>query len=541
MRRKGIKIVALYGASAEVHDHITRTPGSYDSVMQGIAYLKEAVADFTVQVIPMRDNYHQLDGMKALAQNLSPHWRVGADWLYLSACGDAEKNRSIMRQRLDPKEVVNLDKADLSYEEWARKEKNHRYSHLEKDNRLFAACIATRRDFHIDPYGHMSFCRFVKDSDLRYDLRKGSFTETWESFIPSLAEKVKGGEEYRENCRSCRLQNDCRWCPVYGYLEHGRFSAKVEYLCDIAREKKGFRQRWINSHRRYYKIGGITIQVDSDLPIAESTFHPKFKPFQVNGPGKDTIFIRHHFSVPKFDDGDLGKEVYRKPPWAIYKKGNSWVYVDISSTNGDRPPRQVAVFNQDHTSARIYNDEENTFRRGGLASLTLFPTDQTLLAQVLATRQACFLHSSGVIIDGNGLLFVGHSDAGKSTIATMLKAKAKILCDDRIIVRRSNKGFKVHGTWSHGDLPEVSADSAPLKAIMFLKQAGDNLLKPVDDRQEMIRKVLSCLIRPLVTRDWLEKMLDLVGDVVREVPCYNLYFDKSGKVVDLLSETFWED
>lgn len=78
MRRKGGKMVALYGATAEVHDHITRTPGSFERTMRGFAYLKEAGAGFTVQLIPMRDNYHQWDEMQALAQSLSRYWRCGA-------------------------------------------------------------------------------------------------------------------------------------------------------------------------------------------------------------------------------------------------------------------------------------------------------------------------------------------------------------------------------------------------------------------------------------------------------------------------------
>jgi len=60
LRRQGSKMVALYGATAGVHDHITRTPGSFEAAMQGFAYLKEAGAAFTVQLIPMQDNYHQL-------------------------------------------------------------------------------------------------------------------------------------------------------------------------------------------------------------------------------------------------------------------------------------------------------------------------------------------------------------------------------------------------------------------------------------------------------------------------------------------------
>ncbi|MBU1147427.1 MAG: radical SAM protein, partial [Candidatus Omnitrophica bacterium] len=88
MKRKGTKMVALYGATAEVHDHITRNPGSFEQTMRGFRYLKEAGAGFTVQLIPMKDNYHQLQDMIKLAESLSKHYRVGAPWLYLSAYAD---------------------------------------------------------------------------------------------------------------------------------------------------------------------------------------------------------------------------------------------------------------------------------------------------------------------------------------------------------------------------------------------------------------------------------------------------------------------
>ena len=563
MKRKGSKMVVLYGATADVHDHITRNPGSFEAAMQGFNYLKEAGAGFIVQLIPMRDNYFQWNQMQTLAQSLSPHWRCGAPWLYLSASGDEAKNREIKRQRLSPKEAVELDKPDLSYEEWqhsviaseakqsptsavgiasaqktrlAMTEAGHSYSHLEGDARLFASCIATRRDFHIDPCGYMTFCGFIKAPDLLYNLRKGSFKECWEEFIPSLSDKVRGEKEYLENCASCELRKDCRWCPVYGYLEHRRFSAPAEYLCAVARENRKFKDEWLKKHRRYYKCGGITIQVDSDLPITEGTFHPKFKLFEVDGPGEDTISIRHHFALPDLNGHDLGKEVYRKPPWAIYKKADSWIYTGISPTLGNESIHRVAVFNHDHSRVRIYNDNtrEKSFRKGDLHSLTLFSTDQILLARVLADREGCYFHSSGVVMDGRGLLFVGHSDAGKSTISTMLQGKAEILCDDRMIVRKNENGFRIHGTWSHGDVPDVSAASAPLKSIMFLEKATENRLIHVSNRKEINKRLLACLIKPFETVNWWNKTLILVERMAREVPCYVLKFDKSGGVVDLI-------
>jgi len=538
MKRKGNKMVALYGATAEVHDHITRNPGSFEATMRGFAYLKEAGAGFTVQVVPMKDNYHQLDDMSRLAETLSHLWRIGASWLYLSADGDPKKNQEIICQRLSPEEVIQLDKPNMTQEKPSKKEtegaRDHKHQGAGRDDRLFAACISGRRDFYMDPYGKMTFCCFIKDPDLTYDLRQGSFREGWEEFIPSLADKVKGGREYMENCGSCELKSNCKWCPVYGYLEHRRFSAKVDYLCDVAKENKRFKAEWMMNHRRYYQVAGITIRVDSDLPMTDNTFVPKFKLFQVDGPGEDNINIRHYFSFPDLDNLNLSEEIYRRPPWAIYRDGNRWIYMGISTIAEDKHIHKVVVANHDHTRIDVYNNGEEFFNRGGLHSLTCLPTDQILLARILADREGCFLHSSGMILDGKGLLFVGHSGAGKSTITNMLKDRSEILCDDRIIVRRWPEGYKIHGNWSHGEVPDVSPSSAPLTAIIFLEQASENRLISLDDRKEIIKKILSCIVKPLVTADWWDKTFSFAERIAREVPCYSAQFDKSGGIVDLL-------
>ena len=157
-----------------------------------------------------------------------------------------------------------------------------------------------------------------------------------------------------------------------------------------------------------------------------------------------------------------------------------------------------------------------------------------LLARVMAERQGCYLHASGIIVDGKGLLFVGHSEAGKSTMLKMLRGHGEILCDDRIIVRRWPEGFRIHGTWSHGELPDVSPADASLHAIMFLEKASENELIPVEDTKAKLGNVLSCVIKPLMTADWWEKTLAIAGKIAAEVPAYRLRFNTSGEVVKLL-------
>ncbi|OPZ44160.1 MAG: hypothetical protein BWY93_00715 [Euryarchaeota archaeon ADurb.BinA087] len=291
---------------------------------------------------------------------------------------------------------------------------------------------------------------------------------------------------------------------------------------------------------RYYSIAGLTLNLESDSAITDETFNTKFKKFQVDLPTADIITIRHIFSMctPLIDD--TWQLVYKKDPWAIYKRGNCWIYLGISGDE-KRPDFWTAgIFDESHSRGIIYHRDNTSFLNGNNQSLTLFPTDQILLARVLADRQACYVHAAGMILHGQGILFVGHSEAGKSTTVSMLKDEGEILCDDRIIVRHWPYGFKIHGTWSHGDIPDVSNSSAPLRAIFFLEQSQENSIEPLD-KKAVIRMLPFYVIKPLVTADWWEKILDLVHLISQEVPVYRLKLDRSGKVRDLLDEFLCTD
>lgn len=541
LARKGNNMVAIYGATADVHDSVTRNPGSFETTMRGFSYLTEAGANFSVQIVPMKANYHQYSQMVQLAQSLSSNMRVGAPWLWLSACHSEKRNFEINEQRLDPKEVIMLDlpnpinRGVIPGKDSKTKLDNFYCGMVTDGDHLFADCINGRHEFHIDPYGQMSFCAYIKDPALRYNLREGTFKEAWDEFIPSLGEIVHGGQEFFDNCGSCDLRCDCRWCAVFSYLETGRYSAKVDYLCQVAKENRRYKEEWSKSHLRYFQIAGIVIRVSADFPIKDDTFDSKFDKFLVNGPGPDTISVHLNSSVPKLSDLRLGKEVYHKSPWAIYKQRDSWVYMGISEENVGIEPQPLALINKDYTQINICRDPEY-FIFQNLHSLTTFTSDQILLAQVFADHEACYIHSSGIIIDGQGFLFIGHSDAGKSTMIKMLRGHGEILCDDRNIVRRWPEGFRVHGTWSHGELPDVSPAGAPLRAILFLEQADTNELIPVTSDREKLGRLLSHVIKALITEDWWDKILSLMGKISAEVPIYRLRFDKSGKVLDVLRQ-----
>ncbi|MGD2253454.1 MAG: hypothetical protein PVF70_11130 [Anaerolineales bacterium] len=289
-------------------------------------------------------------------------------------------------------------------------------------------------------------------------------------------------------------------------------------------------------HRRWFRCGGITVQVESRSPLGGNTFLPKFDAFEVTGPGEEPVVIRHHFSLPDLEPSQLGKLVSRKGPWAIFQKAGSWIYLGVTPQSDLDNPYQVAIFNSDHSRGDIHHRDDSLFRSGGMATLTGFPSDQIMLARVLADRQGFYLHSSGAILDGQALLFAGRSGAGKSTMIKQLQDKVEVLCDDRNIVRRRGDDFWAFGTWSHGELPVVSTRSAPLRAILFLEQASENRIQRIEERKESIRLLLASLVRALETPDWWQKTLTLIESVARQVSCSILHFDTSGRVLDVLKE-----
>ncbi len=83
-------------------------------------------------------------------------------------------------------------------------------------------------------------------------------------------------------------------------------------------------------------------------------------------------------------------------------------------------------------------------------------------------------------------------------------------------------------------MPVVSPKSAPLRAVFLLEQAPENKLVPIVDKKEIVRNLPFFVVKPLVTKDWWEKTLDLVGALAREVPVYRLRFDKSGRIIEVL-------
>jgi hypothetical protein len=291
-----------------------------------------------------------------------------------------------------------------------------------------------------------------------------------------------------------------------------------------------------STNRRHFRIAGLVLAVETDASVPELRFHAKFKAFETDGPGPDTVLIRHHGRAFPDDPSAHGRLVAAQPPYEIFDAGGDWVFRIGGSEDG---PIQTAVFSKDYRRADIYTPEPIARPEAGLESLTLLPTDQILLAPLLAARGGCLLHAGGVIDREAGLLFAGHSTAGKSTMMRLLRGRAEILCDDRIALRPDGDGFRIYGTWSHGDVPDVSPESARLGAFFLLRKSEHNAVEPIPDRRAFVRHLLELVIKPLPTAGWWAQTLEVVERLAASVRAYELFFDLSGRILGLLDA--WQD
>lgn len=108
-----------------------------------------------------------------------------------------------------------------------------------------------------------------------------------------------------------------------------------------------------------------------------------------------------------------------------------------------------------------------------------------------STEEGLFLHASAVIVDGGAFLFLGHSTAGKSTIARLLAEAHPVLADDSVFVSRRSDGrwgvvdggFRFgegdYAGWQARIHRQNERESVPLRGCLRIHQATANRIAPM--------------------------------------------------------------
>ena len=165
---------------------------------------------------------------------------------------------------------------------------------------------------------------------------------------------------------------------------------------------------------------------------------------------------------------------------------------------------------------------------------------QVLLINYLAFQgSGVFLHACAVSDNRiGGMLFVGKSNSGKSTLARFWSGQegAAVLNDDRAIVTRRGKRFLVHtGPWS-GEFYDYFGERlepAVLRQVYLISRAPRHRLLSCAELD-----VFSSLYTQTLLTFWNKKSLQnisaFLNRLTSEVPCSKLEFAKDVSVVGYL-------
>ena len=159
------------------------------------------------------------------------------------------------------------------------------------------------------------------------------------------------------------------------------------------------------------------------------------------------------------------------------------------------------------------------------------------LETLLLRHKGLLLHASLIEYKGIALAFTGPSGVGKSTQADLWRrcAGAHILNGDRAALRKLPHGWQAYGSPHAGSSGIYINGSAPLKALIVLRQGKENNLQPLG-----YTEALHCLYQELTVhhweRDFVAAATDLCLDLLENIPVYRLECRPEDSSVQLLKE-----
>jgi ABC-type multidrug transport system ATPase subunit len=144
----------------------------------------------------------------------------------------------------------------------------------------------------------------------------------------------------------------------------------------------------------------------------------------------------------------------------------------------------------------------------------------------LLPQRGFLLHAASVVRDGRAYIFVGRSGAGKSTVAS-LSPLGSVLTDEISLIRHSEGCWQAFGTPFWGEFRAAGMNRHfPIAGIYFLTQDCQDCFEPLTAKK-ILRALLPCVLFFSSDKHAHETLLNMLLDLVQDVPAYRLHFRRS--------------
>lgn len=183
--------VSVYGASANVYDEVTQRRGSHQNFTKGIKAAHENGLPLRFNLVMTDRNAHELDQMKAFAEDLGVHYHVYSN-ISPTIYGGAETLPSQSSEFL-------------------------------RTRRPFTGCGAGHTHFHADPFGRASICKVGRDAQFSLVAHGLDALRQLAGVADSMMGRTGG-------CSGCKLSGTCFTCRPLAKL-YQKANAPLERYC----------------------------------------------------------------------------------------------------------------------------------------------------------------------------------------------------------------------------------------------------------------------------------------------------------------------
>ena len=163
----------------------------------------------------------------------------------------------------------------------------------------------------------------------------------------------------------------------------------------------------------------------------------------------------------------------------------------------------------------------------------VYPFDEVLFLARLARRRGVLVHACGLSYHGRGILFLGTSASGKSTMAQLWQGRegVTILSDDRVVIRAEDDGYRIFGTPWHSDAGCEAHGSAPLAAVFILEQAPRNAIQPMT-ASAAVTQMMVRAFPAMWDHEGLDFAVRFLARLAERVPVRRLHFVSDTSAAD---------
>jgi len=201
--------ISVYSHRAEIHDGITKLPGSLRRTIDAIRFLKSQGLKVTIANVLMSGNLHDGSAVIALAKELEVFYTVDP-----TITPKMDGDRSVLNFRISSKELKGVFRNEQLVGDVA--EFCAPPSAPDEEIMDGYPCSAGHTSCYISPYGDVFPC--VQFPLLCGNLRKQKFAEIWHD-SPQLKEVRSIRARHLSTCSGCAHVGTCTRCPGLAYME----------------------------------------------------------------------------------------------------------------------------------------------------------------------------------------------------------------------------------------------------------------------------------------------------------------------------------